>query len=93
MWLFLVEKCLPDGVLKRHSRKSFSTLYSSGRSNIDYALQLEIEAFHGLLQKDNLCFDDVWGTKVVRSTRINRSDDIFEPDCSKGFEFTHHNPI
>lgn len=93
LWLSLGENCLPDDVLKRHSRKSFSTPYSSGRSNIDYALQLEKTRYDGLLSKENLCFGDAWGTRVVRSSVIVDSDNIFEPGCSKGFEFTHHNPL
>lgn len=93
LWLSLGENCLPDDVLKRHSRKSFSTPYSSGRSNIDYALQLERTGYDGLLSKENLAFGDAWGTRVVRSSIVVRSDNIFEPGCSKGFEFTHHNPL
>ena len=40
-WLSLGENCLPDNVLQRHGRKTLSTVFSSGRSNIDYAVSLE----------------------------------------------------
>jgi hypothetical protein len=45
------------------------------------------------LDPENLVAGDAWGTPVVRSTLITQADNIFEPSCSKGFEFTHHNPI
>jgi len=93
LWLSLGENCLPDDILKRHSRKSFSTPYSSGRTNIDYAIFLESENYSELLSKENLVYGDAWGTKVVRSNYVTKSDDIYELGCSKGFEFTHHDPI
>ena len=84
---------MPDDILKRHGVKSFSTPYSSGRSNIDYALTLEKNNYLDFLNIENLIFGDAWGTKVVRSRHIIDAEDIFDPSCSKGFEFTHHNPI
>ena len=93
LWLSLGENCLPDDILKRHNKKSFSTIYSSGRTNIDYALYLENKNYIDLLDSRNLDYGDAWGKKVVRSTNIIKCDDIFEPGCSKGFEFTHHDPI
>jgi len=93
LWLSLGENCLPDDILKRHGRKSFSTPFSSGRTNIDYALELEKENFCNLLIKDNLCYGDAWGTRVVRSTYITKADDIYDVSCARGFEFTHHNLI
>jgi len=93
IWLSLGENCLPDDVLSRHGRKSFSTPFSSGRTNIDYALELEAKNYDGLLIKSNLQYFDAWSTKVVRSTLINQSEDIYDASCMKGFEFTHHDPI
>lgn len=91
--LSLGENCLPDDILKRHGVKSISTPYSSGRTNIDYALTLEKNNYSDLLNIENLVFGDAWGAKVVRSRHIIDAEDIFDPSCSKGFEFTHHNPI
>lgn len=93
LWLSLGENCLPDDILKGHEKKSFSTLFSSGRSNIDYILSLESSGYENLLDLDNLIYGDAWGTKVVRSKNTINADDIYDPGCSKGFEFTHHNPI
>src|SRR5690606_35399390 len=90
LWLSLGENCLPDGVLKRHDLKAFSTPYSHGRTNVDYAIALEKSGYSGLIDASNLIVGNAWGQKVVRSRVYNRSDDIFEPSVSKGFEFTHH---
>ena len=93
VWLSLGENCLPDDILKRHELKSFSTPYSSGRSNIDYALALEATNYATLLDRDALARGDVYGAPVVRSTRFVESDPIFDPMHVRGFEFTHADPI
>lgn len=93
LWLSLGENCLPDDILKRHGRKSFSTPYSSGRANIDYALALERNDYEGLLDPANLKYSDDLAKPVVRSTRYRESADLFDPWHSKGFEFTHHDVL
>ncbi|QBC43668.1 DUF1796 family putative cysteine peptidase [Iodobacter fluviatilis] len=93
IWLSLGENCLSDNILQRHGLKSFSSPYAASRSNIDYVIALEKENYASILLKENLVYEDAWGKKVVRSTSIINADDIYEPSCSKGFEFTHHDPI
>lgn len=93
LFLSLGENCLTDDILKRHSLKSFSTPYSHGRSNIDYAISLEREKYSSLLNKDLLEYEYVGDKKVVRHKKINRSDLIFSSMHTKGFEFTHHDVI
>jgi hypothetical protein len=94
LWLSIGENCLPDGILKRHDLKSFSTPYSHGRTNIDYAIELEKQNYATLLSKNNLVYEDTWGgAKVVRSSHIKKSDDLYDISSSKGFEFTHHDTI
>lgn len=43
------ENCLTDNILSRNDLKSFSTPYSSGRSNIEYILAHEKEYFNDFL--------------------------------------------
>lgn len=87
LWLSLGENCLTDSILQRYEIKSFSTLYSHGRSNIDYALFLERNNYKDILNIENLKHEN----KVVRSTLVNSCDNIFSELHMNGFEFTHHN--
>lgn len=93
LWLSLGENCLPDDILQRYNRKSYSSPYSSGRVNIDYATHLEKEGYKNLLEKEYLAYGEVAGERVVRSTYYNQCDDIFEVSSARGFEFTHHDPL
>ncbi len=92
-YLSLGENCLPDNILRRHGLETFSTVYSSGRSNIDYALHLESEDYAYLLSQKYLYYDHVGAAKVVRNRRYSKADDIYEALQSNGFEFTHHDVI
>lgn len=93
LWLSLGENCLTDSILQRYGIKSFSTLYSHGRSNIDYALFLEKNDYKDILNIENLRYDNIGKDKVVRSTLANSCDAIFSELHMNGFEFTHHNVI
>lgn len=93
LWLSLGENCLTDGILQRHGLKSFSTPYSNGRSNLDYALALEKMNYNGYLDRKDLKYDYVNNEKVVRSSLINQSDNIYFTPHMSGFEFTHHDVI
>ncbi|HBQ4468207.1 TPA: hypothetical protein L7197_001843, partial [Klebsiella pneumoniae subsp. pneumoniae] len=93
IWLSLGENCLPDDILKRHHKKSYSSLYASGRSNIEYATQMENNNYNHLLDKDNLYFAKVGNDTVVRSSLYNISSQHYSELHLNGFEFTHHNPI
>jgi len=93
LWLSLGENYLTDGLLKRHGKKSLSTPYSHGRSNIDYALQLEKIGYDVLLENKLLEIGDAFGDRVIRSTCITQADQIFDPAHLKGFELTHHDVI
>jgi hypothetical protein len=93
LWLSLGENCLTDNILNRYNLKSFSTPYSHGRSNIDYALQLEETDYVGLVDQENLKYADFNGKEVVRSTKINSSDTIYNQLHMNGFEFTHHDVL
>lgn len=93
IWISIGENCLADELLRRFVKKSFSTPFSSGRSNIDYVNCLESNNYKGLLNSELLFSVDYLNKSVVRSKRYIECDDIFHHTCSNGFEFTHHNPI
>ncbi len=94
LWLSLGENCLADWVLQRHRLKSFATPFSHGRSNIDYILALEANAYRGVLDKAHL-FKTVLadGMRVVKSNTYTFCDDIFAPGVSSMLEFTHHDVL
>ncbi len=93
LWISLGENCLTDNILQRYNLKSFSTPYSHGRSNLDYALQLERIKYNKLLDSVNLNYGFIDEKDVVRSTMIKRSDNIYHEVQMNGFEFTHHDII
>lgn len=88
------ENCLPDDILSRHGLKSFSTPFSSGRTNIDYVLAADQSDYVGLLDPSN-CIDDVTsdGKQIKRSTLYACTPGLFASSVSKGFEFTHHDIV
>jgi len=92
-YLSLGENCLTDNILDRYKIKSFSTPYSHGRSNIDYAINLEKENYNDLLKNEYLFYDYVEESKVVRNKHYSISDDIYSELHLNGFEFTHHDVI
>lgn len=93
LWLSLGENCLPDDILRRHGLKSFSTPFSSGRTNISYVLEAERSGFDGLLDAKHLRRKEVAGHPVVVSNIYGEPPRIFDPSVSSGFEFTHHDVI
>lgn len=89
-YLSIGENCLTDNILDRFKLKSFSTPYSHGRSNLDYAIALEKDAYKHLLNPKYLHYDTVGETKVVRNNFYSKSDSIYNELHKNGFEFTHH---
>jgi hypothetical protein len=90
LWLSLGENCLSDSILQRSYLKSYSSIYGSARSNIDYAIQMQNQNHRGLLDKDHTVYEVLNGSNVLRSSLYNESDDIFHGLHRNGFEFTHH---
>lgn len=93
LYISLGENCLTDNILQRFGIKSFSTPYSHGRTNIDYAIHLEKEKYSNLLNPNFLYYDYIGDKKVVRNTYYSKSDNIYNNIHLKGFEFTHHDVI
>lgn len=92
-YLSIGENCLTDNILDRHKIKSFSNPYSHGRSNLDYAIQLEKEHYANLLNPEFLYYEYVEQTKVVRNKLYATSHNIFNELHKNGFEFTHHDVL
>lgn len=92
-YLSIGENCLTDNILDRHNIKSFSTPYSHGRSNLDYAISLEKENYRNLLKSEYLYYDYLGETKVVKNKYFIKSDNIYNELHQNGFEFTHHDVI
>ncbi len=92
-YLSIGENCLTDNILDRFKIKSFSTPYSHGRSNLDYAIKLEEENYANLLKSEYLYNDYVGETKVVRNKYYSKSDNIYNDLHKNGFEFTHHDVL
>lgn len=92
-YLSLGENCLTDNILARHKLKSFSTPYSQGRSNLDYAIALEKDHYSHLLDSKFLYYDYVGETKVVRNKYYPYADSIYNELHKNGFEFTHHDVL
>lgn len=92
VYLSFGENCLTDRILERHHIKSFSSPYSSGRSNVEYILQIEKEAFRDLLEKQYLYRDVVGDHNVVRNKKYTCTN-IYDESCMRDFEFTHHDVL
>lgn len=90
--LSLGENCLSDEILGRHGLKTFNTPYSGTRSNIDYAIELERRGYAGLLDRDALERGWAGPARVVRNVTLS-CEPLYHELHSKGFEFTHHDPI
>ncbi|MGL4724476.1 MAG: DUF1796 family putative cysteine peptidase [Scandinavium sp.] len=93
VWISLGENCLPDDILRRHNRKSFSSVFSSGRSNIEYIIQMEKDDYKNLLKKENLQHFSDGVHSVVRSTYYKDCAGQYSPRHMLGFEFAHHDPL
>jgi hypothetical protein len=95
LYVSIGENCLSDDILRRHKLKSFTTLFSHGRSNVDYINQLESSGYDRLLDKSCLQAVDLEleSVRVVRSLIYKDCDPIFHRSVSEGFEFTHHDVI
>lgn len=92
-WISMGENCLPDDILRRHNRKSFSSIFSSGRSNIEYILQMEKDNYQNLLDKTHLQHFPDGDHSVVRSTYYKHCVGQYSERHMLGFEFTHHDPL
>lgn len=93
LWVSLGENCLADDILRRHNRKSFSSVFSSGRSNIEYIIQMEKDDYKNLLKEEYLQHHPDGARAVVRSTFYKHCVGCYSERHMLGFEFSHHDPL
>ncbi len=92
-YLSFGENCLSDNILSRYNLKSFSSPFASGRSNIEYILQIQKDMYKDFLNPQFLEYGHVGEKKVVRQKKYNELSNVYDASCMKGFEFTHHDVI
>ena len=93
LYLSFGENCLTDNILSRYNIKSYSTPYSSARSNIEYILQIEKDNFKNFLNPEYMKYDYVRKDKVVRLTVYNKIENQYHNLHMNGFEFSHHDVL
>ena len=87
------ENCLADDILSRYDLKSFSSPFSSGRSNAEYILDFEKEDYVDFLNPDYLKYGSFNEKKVARNIKYVATQNHYHDSCSHGMEFTHHDVI
>ncbi len=92
-YLSFGENCLTDDILKRYHLKTFSSPYSSARSNIEYILQIEKDHFNHFVDTDFIKYENINGRNTPRLTAYNKIENTYHKTCMNGFEFTHHDII
>lgn len=93
VYLSFGENCLPDDILKRHGLKSFSSPYASGRSNIEYILQIEEDHFRNFLNRDYIRYEPFGQQMLPRLKHYDQILNRYDPLHMNGFEFTHHDVL
>ena len=93
LYLSFGENCLTDEILSRYNLKSFSTPFSSGRSNIEYVLQIEKDEYKDFLNPDFMKYGIFNEKNVVRLTKYNEIKNQYHYMQMEGFEFSHHDVL
>lgn len=93
LYLSFGENCLTDDILARYGIKSFSTPYSSGRSNIEYILQIEKDNFKDFLNPEFMKYYYLGKKRVVRLTKYDKIENQYDLLHVNGFEFTHRDVL
>ena len=91
LFLSLGENCATDNIIARHNLKSYTTAYSWGYTNIDYALQLETVNIDYFLKPNFLYRQDLFNEKGTFSKLIIDCQNIFS--WTNGFAFFHIDPL
>lgn len=89
----LGENCLPDNILSRNNLRSFSSPFSTGRSNIEYVLAFEKENYVDFLNPDYMNYEMFNKRIVVRNTKYITTKNRYDVTCIRGMEFSHHDVI
>ena len=92
-YLSFGENCLADDILSRYDLKSFSSPFATGRSNVEYILQIQKDNYKDFLNPQSLEYGTIGEQKVVRQKQYNELSNVYDASCMRGFEFTHHDVI
>lgn len=92
-YLSFGENCLADNILSRYNLKSFSSPFASGRSNIEYILQIQKDGYRDFLNPLFLEYGYEGEVRVVRQKQYKELINKYDDSCMMGFEFTHHDVI
>jgi len=87
------ENCLTDNILERHNLKLLTTVFSHGRSNVEYVLHLEKDNYSDFLNLDYLEYEEVSEKMVPRLKKYNSIQNDYHNLHKNGLEFTHHDVI
>jgi hypothetical protein len=93
IYLSYGENCLTDNILQRQLIKTFTTPFSHGRSNVEYILQAERDAYKDFLNPKYLQYELLEKKEVARLKTYNQLQNNYNELHTKGFEFTHHDVI
>lgn len=93
IYISIGENCLSDDILSRNNLKSFSSPFSSGRSNIEYILAFEKENYADILNPEFLLYESDGNKKVARNKKYVSVENRYNESCMNGLEFTHHDII
>jgi len=93
LYLSFGENCLTDNILARNNLKSFATIYSHSRSNIEYILQMEKDNYRDLFNLNYIKYEELNGKLIPRLKTYNKIENSYNTLHINGFEFTHHDVI
>ncbi|MDR1501048.1 MAG: papain-like cysteine peptidase [Prevotella sp.] len=93
LYLSFGENCLTDNILDRHNIKSFTTVYSHGRSNIEYILQIEKDNYVNFINPQFIKYEELDSKLVPRLKIYDKITNSYNKLHTNGFEFTHHDII
>lgn len=91
--LSMGENCLTDDILSRNDLKSFSSPFSSGRSNVEYVLAFEKEHYLDFLNPNYIKYEILQERQVARNKKYLTTQNKYYELCRNGMEFTHHDVI
>ena len=87
------ENCITDNILDRYRIKSFSTPFSSARSNIEYIIGAEKDNYSKFLSLENIIYKYNGEKKLPYLCVYNELKNHYKEGHMNGFEFTHHDVL
>jgi hypothetical protein len=93
IYLSFGDNCLPYNIIDLQKKKSLTTPFSHGRSNIEYILNLEKDSYRDFVNEGYLRFENLNGAEVPRLKTYLEITNEYNELHMNGFEFTHHDVI